>query len=119
MPPPSRMPEPREYELDGARGLIDLSWSQRAPQVQLDDIDRDPRYLHYPYQEADEYEEEEEDSEVDEKLVVPIWLLQPVPSALTTVWKQPTLTLGRTKLWAHPIASTLTQTWLWRLEAWV
>ena len=25
--PPSCMPEPREYELDGAWGLIDLSWS--------------------------------------------------------------------------------------------
>ena len=42
--PPSHMPEPREYELDGARGLIDLSWSQWAPQMQPDDIDRDPRY---------------------------------------------------------------------------
>ena len=61
------MPEPREYELDGARGLIDLSWSQRAPQIQLDDIDRDPRYSQYPYQEADEYEEDEEDMEVDER----------------------------------------------------
>ena len=53
--PPSRMPEPREYELDGARGLIDLLWSQQAPQMQLHDIDRDPRYSQYPYQEADEY----------------------------------------------------------------
>ena len=60
------MPEPREYELDGTRGLIDLSWSQRAPQIQLDDIDRDPRFSQYPYQEADEYEEDEEDMEVDE-----------------------------------------------------
>ena len=60
------MPEPQEYELDGARGLIDLSWSQRVPQIQPDDIDRDPRYSQYPYQEADEYEEDEEDMEVDE-----------------------------------------------------
>ena len=52
--PPSHMPEPWEYELDGIRGLIDLSWSQQAPQVQPDDIDRDPRYSQYPYQEADE-----------------------------------------------------------------
>ena len=29
--PPSHMPEPREYELDSAWGLIDLSWSQWAP----------------------------------------------------------------------------------------
>ena len=65
--PPSHMPEPREYELDGARGLIDLSWSQQAPQMLSDDIDRDPRYSQYLYQEADDYEEEEEDMEVDER----------------------------------------------------
>ena len=52
------MPEPQEYELDDTRGLIDLSWSQRAPQMQSDDIDRDPRYSQYPYQEANEYEED-------------------------------------------------------------
>ena len=65
--PPSHMPEPREYELDGAWGLIDLSWSQQAPEVQPDDIDRDPRYSQYPYQEADKYKEDEEDMEVDER----------------------------------------------------
>ena len=59
--PPSHMPGPREYEIDGAQGLIDLSWSQRTPQMQLDDIDRDPRYSQYPYQESDEYKEDEED----------------------------------------------------------
>ena len=65
---PCRMPEPWEYELDGARGLIDLSWSQRTPQMQPHDTDRDPRYSQYPYQEADEYEEDEEDMEVDERM---------------------------------------------------
>ena len=65
-PPPSHMPEPREFNVDGVRGLLDLSWSQQAPQVQLDDIDRDPRYSQYLYQEANEYEEDEEDTEVDE-----------------------------------------------------
>ena len=55
------MPGPWEYEMDGARGLINLSWSQQAPQMQLDDIDRDPRYSQYPYQESDKYEEDEED----------------------------------------------------------
>ena len=34
-----------------------------------DDIDRDPRYSQYPYQEADNYEEEEEDMEVDEQVL--------------------------------------------------
>ena len=51
--PPSCMEEPWEYELDGARSLVDLSWSQQAPQVQLDDIDRDPKYSQYPYQDAE------------------------------------------------------------------
>ena len=60
------MAEPREYNVDGTRALLDLSWSQRAPQVQPDDIDKDLRYLQYPYQEVDEYEEDEEDMEVDE-----------------------------------------------------
>ena len=60
------MPEPREFNVDGVWGLLDLSWSQQAPQVQPDDIDKDPRYSQYPYQEADEYEEDEEDMEVDE-----------------------------------------------------
>ena len=65
--PPCHMPEPQEYKLDGAWGLIDLSWSHWVPQIQPDDIDRDPRYSQYPYQEADEYEDDdEEDMEVDE-----------------------------------------------------
>ena len=60
-PPPSRMPKPREFNVDGTRALLDLSWSQWAPQVQPDDINKDPKYLQYPYQEADEYKEDEED----------------------------------------------------------
>ena len=60
------MPEPLEFNVDVTQALLDLSWSQRAPQVQPDDIDKDQRYSQYPYQEADEYEEDEEDMEVDE-----------------------------------------------------
>ena len=105
--PPCHMPEPREYELDGAQGLIDLSWSQQAPQMQPDDIDRDLRYSQYLYQEADE---DEEDMGVDER--VPgktgsaVWLLQPVPDTPTAIWKPPTLSPDKTKLWAHRVAST-------------
>ena len=65
--PPCCMAEPRQYELDGTQGLIDLSWSQQAPQIQLDDIDRDPRYSQYLYQEDDKYENDEEEIEVDER----------------------------------------------------
>ena len=119
--PPCRMPEPQEYELDGARGLIDLSWSQRAPQMQLDDIDRDPRYSQYPYQEADEYEEDEEDMEVDER--VPGKTGSACMAAPTSTQcsyhcrKLPTLTRDKTKLQAHPVASTWTPTWPWRWGA--
>ena len=65
--PPCCMAEPRQYELDSAQGLIDLSWSQPTPQIQPDDVDRDPRYSQYPYQEDDKYEDDEEEMEVDER----------------------------------------------------
>ena len=65
--PPCCMAEPWQYELDGTQGLIDLSWSQRTLQIQPDDIDRDLRYSQYPYQEDDEYEDDEEEIEVDER----------------------------------------------------
>ena len=60
--PPGRNPEPREYEMDGAWGLIDLDWSQWTPIFHPDDIDRDPRFTQYPFQEGDnldDYDEEE------------------------------------------------------------
>ena len=65
--PPSHMPEPRVFNVDGTRGLVDLSLDQRVPPIQLEDIDKDPRYNQYPYQEADEYEEDEEEMEVDDQ----------------------------------------------------
>ena len=65
-PTPGRMEEPREYDLDGTHSLIDLSWAQWAPQLELDDIDKDPKYSQYPYQDA-RYDDEEEDMEVDER----------------------------------------------------
>ena len=59
--PPGRRPEQREYSMDGARGLVDLDWSQWTPIFHLDDIDRDPRFNQYPYPEDDlDYEDEEE-----------------------------------------------------------
>ena len=41
--PPGRNPEPREYEMDGAWGLVDLDWSQHTPIFHPDDIDCDPQ----------------------------------------------------------------------------
>ena len=47
--------------MDGARGLVDLDWSQWTPIFHPDDIDRDPRFNQYPYLEDDlDYDDEEE-----------------------------------------------------------
>ena len=47
--------------MDGARGLVDLDWSQWTPIFHPDDIDRDSRFNHYPYPDDDlDYEDEEE-----------------------------------------------------------
>ena len=59
--PQGRGPEQREYTMDGARGLVDLDWSQQTPIFHPDDIDRDPRFNQYPYPDDDlDYEDEEE-----------------------------------------------------------
>ena len=58
-------PEPRENEMDGARGLVDLAWSEQTPIYHPDDIDRDPHFTQYPYQEGDDYDDDEEDMETD------------------------------------------------------
>ena len=65
--PPGRNPEPREYEMDGVRGLIDLDWSQRTPIFHPDDIDRDPRFTQYPFQEGDDLDDDEEEMEVESR----------------------------------------------------
>ena len=113
--PPSHMPEPQEYELDGAWGLIDLSWSQRAPQMQPDDINRDSRYSQYPYQEADEYEEHE-DMEVDERVLGKTGSACMAATTSTQCsYRRPEAT------YAYPrqdqTVSTLTPMWPWRWEA--
>ena len=55
--------------MDGARGLIDLDWSQRMPIFHLDDIDRDPRFTQYPFQEGDDLDDDdEEEMEVEGQL---------------------------------------------------
>ena len=59
--PPGSGPKQREYSMDGARGLVDLDWSQRTPIFHPDDIDLDPRFNQYPFLDDDlDYEEEEE-----------------------------------------------------------
>ena len=59
--PPGRGPEQREYTMDGARGLVDLDWSQQTPIFHPDDIDWDPHFNQYPYPDDDlDYDDEEE-----------------------------------------------------------
>ena len=54
-------PKQREYTMDGARGLVDLDWSQWTPIFHLDEIDWDPRFNQYPYPDDDlDYDDEEE-----------------------------------------------------------
>ena len=64
--PPGHNPEPREYEMDRAWDLVDLDWSQRTPIFHPDDIDCDPQFIQYPFQEGDDYkDDDEEDMEVE------------------------------------------------------
>ena len=59
--PPGHRPKQREYSMDGARGLVDLDWSQWTPIFHPDDIDRDPRFNQYPYPDDDlDYDDDEE-----------------------------------------------------------
>ena len=47
--------------MDGARGLVDLDWSQRTSIFHPDDIDWDPCFNQYPYPDDDlDYDDEEE-----------------------------------------------------------
>ena len=56
--------------MDGAWGLVDLDWSQRTPISHPDDIDCDPWFSQYPFQEGDNYEDDDK-----EDMEVPLWPL--------------------------------------------
>ena len=62
LPPPALgcVKPARDYKVDGAIGLVDVSWTQKIPDIEEDAIDRDPRYNQYLYQEGDEIDEEED-----------------------------------------------------------
>ena len=47
--------------MDGARGLVDLDWSQHTPIFRLDDINRDPRFTQYTFKEGDNYDDNDEE----------------------------------------------------------
>ena len=69
--PPGHGTEQREYSMDGARGLIDLDWSQWTPIFHPDDIDRDPRFNQYPYPDDDLDYEDDEEMETDNQNAPP------------------------------------------------
>ena len=64
-------PEQREYTMDGARGLVDLDWSQWTPILHPDDIDRDPCFNQYPYPDDDLDYDDEEEMETDYQYAPP------------------------------------------------
>ena len=54
--------------MDRVQGLIDLDWSQRMPIFHPDDIDRDPRFTQYPFQEGDDLDDyDKEEMEVESR----------------------------------------------------
>ena len=65
--PSGLISEPREYEMDGVQGLIDLDWSQHTPIFHLDDIDCDPKFSQYPFQEGEDLDDDEEEMEVESR----------------------------------------------------
>ena len=65
--PPGLISEPREYEMDRARGLIDLDWSQRMPIFHPDDIDHDPKFSQYPFQEGEDLDDDDKEMEVESR----------------------------------------------------
>ena len=66
--PPGHIPQPRYFMFDGAQGLVDISWEQRVPLIQPDDMDKDLFYNQYLYQEADDYDDKEE-MEIDDRML--------------------------------------------------
>ena len=63
------IPQPLYYMFDGAQGLVDLSWEQWVPLIQPDDVNKDPLYNQYPYEEADDYHDKEEEMEIDDRML--------------------------------------------------
>ena len=69
LPPPAlgHVKSTWDYEVDGAVGTVDVSWSQRIPGIVEDTIDKDPCYNQYPYQEGDDLYYKE-DMDIEEAL---------------------------------------------------
>ena len=106
--------------MDGARGLIDLNWSQQTPIFHPDDIDQDPRFNQYPYPEDDLDYDDEEELETDYQKAppggMPMWPHQPVPDVIAIAHRRHIRRKRlKVKLWDHPRAftQTLIRQWRW------
>ena len=106
--------------MDGAWGLIDLDWSQRMPICHPDDIDRDPRFTQYPFQEGDDFDDyDEEEMEVESHPSGGASDASMAPPSIThhTYQRLPAMYSFRsTETPGSPRAHTLTRTPLWRWE---
>ena len=67
--PPGPMPQPRDFVFYSTHRLVDLSWERWVPLIQPDDINKIPLYGQYLYQEADDYDDEEEEMEIDDRIL--------------------------------------------------
>ena len=106
--------------MEGAQGLVDLDWSQCTPIFHPDNIDHDPRFSQYPFQEGDDYDDDDkEDMEVESQppggAGDASWHHRLIPSIPTNACQRLTL-LNLLKLQAHPGAHILTLTLQWRWE---
>ena len=118
--PPGWNPEPREYEMDGVWGLIDLDWSQRKPIFHPDDIDRDPRFSQYPFQEGDNLDDNDEEMEVESRPsgepVMLLWRHRLILGTSTNAYQRHTPS-SLLKLRARPGVPIPTPMLPWRWEA--
>ena len=119
--PLGRVPEQREYSMDGARGLVDLDWSQRTPIFHPDDIDRDPQFHQYAYPEDDLDYDDEEEMETEYQNAPPggtgDTCMAPPANTRRHCFQPPatySIQTTQVKLWDHPEVLTQTRIQQWR-----
>ena len=106
--------------MDGARGLVDLDWSQHMPIFHPDDINHDPQFTQYPFQEGDNYDDDdEEDMEVESRLLGGAGdasMAPPTNTGVCTNACQRLTLMNLLKLRARPGAHILTLILPWKWE---
>ena len=119
--PSGRGPEQREYTMDGARGLIDLDWSQRTPIFHPDDIDRDPRFTSIPTRKMTWTTMMKRRWRQIVKThhrvapVTPVWPHRPILGVIATTHRRHIrYNRLKVKLWDHRTVLTQTLIWQWR-----